>query len=145
MPCLLAKFDKPSHNKARNKYNVGTVSTDIFHFNVQSAKHTCCQVFIHHDSGCVYVYPMKKKSDAPRALTSFLQDISKDSTSKIKCLRSDGAKEFQSTEFTGILGRHTIGQEIGLRHDHQSNGNAERCIRNIAKITRAILIDSGFS
>ena len=58
---------------------------------------------------------------------------------KIKCLRSDGGKEYFSGQFNSYLQQTGIRREFSCRYTPEQDGVAERKNRSIVDAARAML------
>ena len=67
---------------------------------------------------------MRNKSDATRATSQFLADVSAIGT--VKVLRTDNGGEYTSDEFKDLLVKHAIKHEMSAHHTPSQNGTAER-------------------
>ena len=111
--------------------------------------------FVDDYSGSTFVYFLRNKSDATRALEKFLADISpfgKVQYIHIRCapnegkivkrLRSDNGGEFISKEFEDVLVKHQIRHEYSAPYSPHQNGTAERNWRTLFEAARCMLIES---
>jgi transposase InsO family protein len=84
-----------------------------------------------------WVYLIARKSevfDCFRDLKGFVENKS---GRKIKCLRSDGGKEYFSGQFNGYLQQMGIRREFSCRYTPEQNSVAERKNRSIVEAARA--------
>jgi hypothetical protein len=65
--------------------------------------------------------------------------VENESGQKIKCLHSDGGKEYFSGQFNGYLQQMGIWREFSCRYTPKQNGVAERKNRSIVKAARAMV------
>ena len=65
--------------------------------------------------------------------------VERESERKIKCLRSDGRKEFFFGQFDSYLQQKGIRQEFSCRYTPQQNGVAERKNQSLIDAARAML------
>ena len=63
----------------------------------------------------------------------------RESRRKIKCLRSDGGKEYFSNQFLSYLQKEGIQREFSCRYTPQQNSVAETKDQTIEKVARAML------
>ena len=85
------------------------------------------------------MYYIEKKSevfDCFRYLKSF---VKRETVRKIKCLRSDGGKEYFSGQFNSYLQQMGIQREFSCRYTPEQNGVAERKNRSVVEATRVML------
>ena len=97
--------------------------------------------FIDDYSGATFVYFLKNKSDAVKALERFLADSSPYGV--IKRFRRDNALEFTSAEFDSVLVKNKIKSELSCPYSPHQNGTAERSWRTLFEMARCLLIESG--
>ena len=80
------------------------------------------------------------------ALKEYVEKIVKPATTASKfvaqVLRSDGAKEFLSTEVTAVCREYNIVREVSCPFSSYQNGGAERAIRTIMTKARTMLVDA---
>ena len=69
----------------------------------------------------------------------FKSEVEKMTGRHVRCLRSDGGKEYFSDDFTAYLRKEGIRQEFTCRHTPQQNGVAERKNRHILEVARAMM------
>ena len=96
--------------------------------------------FIDDYSNYVFIYFLKLKSDASKALENFFADSVP--YGHIKCIRSDNGGEFVSHEFKSILIKNRIKHEMSSPYSPAQNGTAERWWRTGFEIGRCLLIES---
>ena len=58
---------------------------------------------------------------------------------KIKCLRSDGGKQYFSSQFNGYLQQMGIRREFSCRYTPEQNGMADMKNRSVVEAARAML------
>ena len=78
-----------------------------------------------------------KYSDTSNKL--FKAEAEKTTGRHVRCLRSDGGKEYFSDAFTTYLRKEGIRREFSCRHTPQQNGVAERKNRHIVEVARAMM------
>ena len=93
--------------------------------------------FIEDYSNYVFIYFLKLKSDASKALENFLADSAP--YGHIKCIHSDNGGEFVSHEFKSILIKNRIKHEMSSPYSTHQNGTAERWWRTGFKMGRCLL------
>ena len=96
--------------------------------------------FVDDYSGAIFVYFLRQKSDASRALAKFLADTSQ--YGSVKRLRSDNGGEFLSTEFEELLVKSHIKHEMSAPYSPHQNGTAERAWRSLFEMARCLLLES---
>ena len=92
------------------------------------------------DSGYIFVYFLKNKSDAAKATEKFLADIAP--YGNLERLRSDNGTEYTSNEFEKLMIINKIRHEYTAPYPPHQNGKAERSWRSIFKMTRCLLLES---
>ncbi len=90
-------------------------------------------------SGCMKGFCMRKRSDSAQHLMRYISTIERQFKTKVKCVRHDGAKEFDSKELDAFYASKGIEQQVTVPYAHQTNGTAERAIRTIVTIGRCLL------
>ena len=101
------------------------------------ARYLC--TFIDDCSGFRATYFLKKKSDVFEAFKLFKAKLESETGKKIRALRTDGGKEYDSTEFQQFLTADGIRHETTPAHTPQLNGVAERANRSIIEAVRCAL------
>ena len=108
--------------------------------------------FTDNYSGYIFLYLMRNKSDAAKALQKFLSDISP--IGKVRCLldlfpesvvhklRSDNGGEYMGHEFKNILIENQIRHEQCSPYSPHQNGIAEREWHNLFDSGRCLLIEA---
>ena len=106
--------------------------------------------FIDDFTGATFVYFLKQKSDATKALKKFLSDIApygkvKRMTpyGKTKRMRSDNGGEYIAEEYEETLIENQIRHETCAPYSPHQNGTAERSWRTLFNMARSMLIESG--
>ena len=108
--------------------------------------------FVDDFSNATFVYFLKKKSDATRALAKFLADsrpfgkVKSMSTDDYLCpvqrLRSDNGGEFTAKTFGDAMVSHSIKHEKSAPHSPHQNGTVERGWRTMFSMARCLLVES---
>ena len=93
--------------------------------------------FVDDHSGAVFVYPLKRKSDAVKCLKLFLADSKK--YGAVKALRSDNGTEYVNQEFLDVLLERGIAHQTSAPYSPHQNGCAERNWRTIFEMTRCMI------
>ncbi|CAI7895797.1 unnamed protein product [Closterium sp. NIES-54] len=89
-------------------------------------------------------FPLAKKSDAARVIIEeWLPMVERESSKRVKAIRSDRGGDFFGAELWSWLKRHGIKQQLTTAYTPQSNGVAERANRTIIEGGRTILVDLG--
>ena len=155
-PCILGKQTKmisrePSTRATRPLEFVSTdvcgpidpVSCDGFRYVIS---------FVDNFSGYIFIYFIKKKSDAANALQKILSGISPIGKvryflnlvpdSMVLKLRSDNGGEYMGHEFKDILLQNKIKHEQSAPHSPHQNGIAERAWHTLFETCRCLLIEA---
>ena len=88
---------------------------------------------------------LPKKSDAFTKLTRWKLEAERDPNLNLKCLKSDGGKEFGSVVFKEWLASEGIVHETSAPHEHEQNGLAERGIQTMSQQAMCQLFSAGMS
>ena len=141
--CQLGKQHRHPFPKERN---VSKGLLDVIHSDVWGPAQTPtlggCRfyvTFIDDYSRYTWIFPMKKKSEVFTHFQKFKNQAEKETNRKVRCLRSDGGKEYFSEEFTSYLEDEGIRREFTCRNTPQQNGVAERKNRVILEVARAMI------
>ena len=89
-----------------------------------------------------YVYLMKNKSDAFENFKTYLHEVENQFGRKIKRIRSDRGREYESNEFNSFVRSLGIIHETTPPYSPSSNGVAERKNRTLVELTNVMLIES---
>ena len=82
---------------------------------------------------------MRHKSEVFGHFQRFKAEAEKTTGRHVRCLRSDGGKEYFSNGFTTYPRKEGIRREFSCRHTPQQNGVAERKNRHIVEVARAMM------
>ncbi|PKU88027.1 Retrovirus-related Pol polyprotein from transposon TNT 1-94 [Dendrobium catenatum] len=96
-------------------------------------------LFIDDYSRFTWLFPMRQKSEVFNIFVNFKSYIENFTSSKIKCLRTDGGGEFVSTSLSQFLKQHGILHQISCPYTPKQNGVAERKHRHVIETTRSLL------
>ena len=96
--------------------------------------------FVDSYSGMGYVYFLKTKDVAYKALEQFLADVAP--YGKVQSFHSDNGTEFLSYNFKEILRKNGIKQTTTAPYSAHQNGRAERQWRTLLEATRCMLHES---
>ena len=96
--------------------------------------------FVDDYSGVIFLYFLRKKSDALAATEYFLADTAP--YGDVKRLRSDNGTEYTSSAFKSLLTRHRIKHEYSAPYSPHQNGTAERCWRTLFEMARCLLLNA---
>ena len=118
------------------------VSSDGFQYSIS---------FVDNYSGFLFVYFMKRKSDAVSALSKFIADVAPfgkvrellnlTPESELVKLRSDGGGEYMGKEFKSVLVTNKIRHEQSAPYSPHQNGVAERAWRTLFEMARCMLFE----
>ena len=102
-------------------------------------------LFIDDHSQYVWVYFLKKKSEASRIFKAWKAQVELATGLKVKVYRTDGGGEYTSLEFESYL------EALGIRHEKtapetpQQNGLAESLNRVVVECSHCMMFDSNLS
>ena len=82
---------------------------------------------------------MKKKSEVLSHFQKLKGQVEKEIGRHIRCLRSDGGKEYFSDKFNSYLQGEGIRRELSCQYTPQQNGSAERKNQQIIEVARAMI------
>ena len=94
-------------------------------------------IFTDDYSGAMFLYFLRRKSDAVLALNEFLKESSH--LGKLGRLRCDDGGEFTAGEFRDVLRREKICPEYTAPYSPHQNGKAERSWRTLWEMARCML------
>ncbi|KAI0498967.1 hypothetical protein KFK09_019866 [Dendrobium nobile] len=97
-------------------------------------------IFIDDHTIFSWIFPIRQKSEVLAIFENFKPYIENLTSSKIKCLRTDGGGEFVNNSFTRFLQQHGIAHQISCPYTPEQNGVAERKHRHIIETTRSLLL-----
>ena len=86
---------------------------------------------------------MKNKSDDFENFQNFLKEVENQFGRKIKRIRSDRGREYESSAFNSFVQSLGIIHETAVPYSPASNGVTERKNRILIELTNAMLIESG--
>lgn len=89
-----------------------------------------------------WTFLMKAKTDAVSILATFIPYIHTQFNVKLKCVRSNGAKEFCEGSMLQLYQQYGIQHQKTCTNSPQQNGVVERKHRHLLKTTRALLFQS---
>ena len=89
------------------------------------------------------VYLLKNKSHAFEKFQDFLKEVENQFSRKIKRIRSDRGREYESSAFNSFVQSLGIIHETTAPYSLASNGVAKMKNRTLIELTNAILIESG--
>lgn len=111
---------------------VGPVAKDGFRYAMS---------FIDDYTGAYWIFFLKYKSDAYKALERYLAEVAP--FGKVKRMRCDNGTEYLCNRFKNILLENQIRHEMSAPYSPHQNGTAERGWRTLFDTARCLLIESG--
>src|SRR5882672_10558620 len=93
-------------------------------------------------SGMAWIYPLKKKSDAPAVFLEWKALVKNESGEHVKLFRTDNGGKFTSDSFALYLRGEGIRHQTTAPYTSAENGKSERLHRTIMNRARAIRTDS---
>ncbi|KAL0281564.1 UNVERIFIED_CONTAM: hypothetical protein PYX00_002512 [Menopon gallinae] len=96
--------------------------------------------FIDDYSRYTEVYMLKNKSDVLEKFKVFKARVENFTGRKIKCIRTDNAREYLSKEFKNILEECGISRQLSAEYTPQQNGIAERANRTLIEMARCLML-----
>ena len=82
-------------------------------------------------SGMAWIYPLKKKSDAPAVFLEWKALVENESGEHVKLFRTDNGGEFMSDSFALYLRGEGIRHQTTAPYTSTENGKSERLHRTI--------------
>ncbi|GJY37185.1 retrovirus-related pol polyprotein from transposon TNT 1-94 [Tanacetum coccineum] len=102
-------------------------------------------VIVDEYSRYTWVYFMKKKSQAPETIMSFIKRVKNQIDIKVKQLKTDNGTEFRNSILVNFCDEKGISQKKSSPYTPEKNGVAERKNRTLIEATRTMLSGSIFS
>ena len=99
--------------------------------------------FIDDFSRMIFIYFLKNKSEVYSAFQNFIAMVERQTSKKLKVLRSDNGREYLGTNFCIDINKMGIKRQFSVEYTPQQNGVAERANRTIVEMARCLLIGSG--
>jgi hypothetical protein len=96
--------------------------------------------FVDDFSGIIFVYFLKRKSDALAAAKRFLADVAPFGT--VRRFRCDNGTEYTSSDFKSLLIDNKIRQEFSAPYSSFQNGTAERAWRSLMEMARCLILEA---
>ncbi|PKU63435.1 Retrovirus-related Pol polyprotein from transposon TNT 1-94 [Dendrobium catenatum] len=141
--CIASKGHKLvfSHTASRSLTPLQLIHTDVWGPSpVPSHQGFLYYVaFIDDFSKFTWVFPIHNKSDVFFKFVQFKTQVEKQTNFQIKCLRSDGGKEYLNSTFANFLNQHGIQHQTSCPYTPEQNGSAERKHRHLIEMTRTLL------
>ncbi|KRX74502.1 Retrovirus-related Pol polyprotein from transposon TNT 1-94 [Trichinella sp. T6] len=101
--------------------------------------------FIDDFSRKSFVYFLKHKNEALPKFKDFIAMVERQTSKKVKCLRTDNGRKYMNSMFAEFLARKGIRHERTIFETPQQNGVAERMNRTLVEKARTMLIDANLS
>jgi transposase InsO family protein len=145
--CLRAKQTRHPFEEAEHKT---TEVLEIVHMDLcgpmpeeSLGGHKYIATFLDDYSSLSAVVPLKKKSDAFKAIQDVFATFETQTGKKIKAARTDNGGEYIKTELEDYFKSKGINHQTTVPNTPEQNGKAERLNRTLLEKTRAMLIDAG--
>ncbi|GKA58538.1 retrovirus-related pol polyprotein from transposon TNT 1-94 [Tanacetum coccineum] len=101
-------------------------------------------VIVDEYSRYTWVYFLKKKSQAPEIIISFIRRVENLNDLNVKQLRTDNGTEFRNSTLVNFYDERGISQNFSLPYTPKQNGVAERRNRSLIEATITMLVGSVF-
>ncbi|KRZ13440.1 Retrovirus-related Pol polyprotein from transposon TNT 1-94 [Trichinella zimbabwensis] len=101
--------------------------------------------FIDDFSRKSFMYFLKHKNEALPKFKDFIAMVERQTSKRVKCLRTDNGREYVNNMFAEFLVRKGIRHERSIPETPQQNGVAERMNRTLVEKARTMLIDANLS
>ncbi|GKA32745.1 retrovirus-related pol polyprotein from transposon TNT 1-94 [Tanacetum coccineum] len=102
-------------------------------------------VIIDEYSRYTWVYFLRKKSQAPEMIMSFIRMVENQNDVKVKQIRTDNGTEFRNHELESFCDEKGISQNFSSPYTPEQNGVAERRNKTLIKAARTMLNGSVLS
>ncbi|GJX85488.1 retrovirus-related pol polyprotein from transposon TNT 1-94, partial [Tanacetum coccineum] len=102
-------------------------------------------VIVDEYSRYTWVYFLKKKSQAPETIMSFIKRVENQNDIKVKQLRTDNGTEFMNSILVNFCDEKEISQKISSPYTPEQNGVAKKKNRTLIEAARIMLSGSVFS
>ena len=99
-------------------------------------------LFLDHYSHFVWVYPLHRKSDSFAKFLNFSAYVRMQFNGPIQALQCDNGGEYTSRVFLDYLASTGTNSRFSCPYTSQQNGRAERMLRTINNLVRALLIQA---
>jgi len=132
-PSITYKPSKPLsliHSDLSGKFSIPSIGKAYYYIT-----------FIDDHSQFAWIYFLKKKSDAAKAIKDFTKMIERQTGHKIRRFRTDNGTEFINQALKDFFEEEGIIHETTAPYSPQSNGVAERFNQTITTMARCILKD----
>ncbi|GJY11065.1 retrovirus-related pol polyprotein from transposon TNT 1-94 [Tanacetum coccineum] len=102
-------------------------------------------VIVDEYSRYTWVYFLKKKSQAPETIMSFIKRVENQNDIKVKQLRTNNGIEFRNSILINFCEEKGISQNFSSLYTPEQNGVAERKNKTLIEVARIMLSGSVFS
>ncbi|GKC11804.1 retrovirus-related pol polyprotein from transposon TNT 1-94 [Tanacetum coccineum] len=162
LPSLVYSKDKPCSSCEKGKHHRASFKTKqtssikkclhLLHMDlfgpvtprsINHEKYTL--VIVDEYSRYTWVYFLKKKSQAPETIMSFIKRVENQNDIKVKQLRTDNGTEFRNSTLVNFCDEKGISQNFSSPYTPEQNGVAERKNRTLIEAARIMLSGSVFS
>ncbi|GJT43882.1 retrovirus-related pol polyprotein from transposon TNT 1-94 [Tanacetum coccineum] len=162
LPSLVYSKDKPCSSCEKGKHHRASFKTKqtssikkclhLLHMDlfgpvtprsINHEKYTL--VIVDEYSRYTWVYFLKKKSQAPETIMSFIKRVENQNDIKVKQLRTDNGTEFRNSILVNFCDEKGISQNFSSPYTPKQNGVAERKNRTLIEAARTMLSGSVFS
>ncbi|GKA83244.1 retrovirus-related pol polyprotein from transposon TNT 1-94 [Tanacetum coccineum] len=162
LPSLVYSKDKPCSSCEKGKHHRASFKTKqtssikkclhLLHMDlfgpvtprsINHEKYTL--VIVDEYSRYTWVYFLKKKSQAPETIMSFIKRVENQNDIKVKQLRTDNGIEFRNSILVNFYDEKGISQNFSSPYIPEQNGVAERKNRTLIEAARTMLSGSVFS
>ncbi|GKD55532.1 retrovirus-related pol polyprotein from transposon TNT 1-94 [Tanacetum coccineum] len=153
LPSLVYSKDKPCSSCEKGKHHRASFKTKqtssinkclhLLHMDINHEKYTL--IIVNEYSRYTWVYFLKKKSQAPETIMSFIKRVENQNDIKVKQLRTDNGTEFRNNILINFCDEKGISQNFSSPYTPEQNGVAERKNRTLIEAARTMLSRSVFS
>ncbi|GKC16755.1 retrovirus-related pol polyprotein from transposon TNT 1-94, partial [Tanacetum coccineum] len=98
-------------------------------------------VIVDEYSRYTWVYFLKKKSQTPETIMSFIKRVENQNDIKVKQLTTDNDTEFRNSILINLCDEKGISQNFSSPYTHEQNGVAESKNRTLIEAARTMLLD----
>ncbi|GJW13715.1 retrovirus-related pol polyprotein from transposon TNT 1-94 [Tanacetum coccineum] len=156
LPSLVYSKDKPCSSCEKGKHHRASFKTKqtssikkclhLLHMDlfgpvtprsINHEKYTL--VIVDEYSRYTWVYFLKKKSQAPETIMSFIKRVENQNDIKVKQLRTDNGTEFRNSILVNFCDEKWISQNFSSPYTPEQNGVAERKNRTLIEAARTML------
>ena len=145
--CMIGKATLEDFPKAKHPINkpLYQIHMDSFSSSVESIeRYNHAIVSVDAATGCRWLYGMKTKDDAIKALRTWYADTADLRTKhKVVVLMRDNASEYKSEEMMQFLESKGIRSHFSTPKEQWQNGAAESTINSIMMSARTVMAESG--